>query len=153
MYQVYEITAAGFFGGTDATDDRVLFVAARSARQIMKIAKGLGATFCGEVEAYDARDVFCDLTAEGGEEILRYQLQSFMHNPPVSQSGDDALLSPEQLAARYNPEGDGGEHPIFMRANWQDAVAQDDTLQGYWSWVHHMLTTEHDHHMHASQGG
>jgi hypothetical protein len=51
---------------------------------------------------------------------------------------DDYQRSADQLDEHYNPEG-GGEHPVFSRADWRDAVANEDTLSGYWEWVEHML--------------
>ncbi|NMG29610.1 hypothetical protein [Aromatoleum evansii] len=32
------------------------------------------------------------------------------------------------------------EHPEWPRAQWREAVAADDTLQGYWQWVAHRLS-------------
>lgn len=46
----------------------------------------------------------------------------------------DYPLNEEQLDDKYSPEGDG-EHPFFQRVNWRQAVAQEETLQGYWRWV------------------
>lgn len=43
-----EITAAGFNGGTDATDDRVLWVEADNLEQIEQVVAGLGAQVHGD---------------------------------------------------------------------------------------------------------
>lgn len=32
------------------------------------------------------------------------------------------------------------EHPEWPRAQWREAVAADETLQGYWQWVAHRLS-------------
>lgn len=53
--------------------------------------------------------------------------------------GRDKLLSAEQLDEKYNPDGDG-EHPVFTRDEWRDAVGNQDTISGYWDWVYHRLT-------------
>lgn len=53
----------------------------------------------------------------------------------------DADLTPEQLDDKFNPNGDG-EYPLFTRADWREAVAQEYTISGYWAWVHHKLNEE-----------
>ncbi len=47
----------------------------------------------------------------------------------------------EALDFEYNPDGDG-EYPAYTRADWRLAVAERDTLLGYWEWVAHMLEEE-----------
>lgn len=47
---------------------------------------------------------------------------------------DDINLTPEELDAKYNPDGDG-EHPMFRRADWRHEVRSEKTLRGYWEWV------------------
>ncbi|WP_432263490.1 hypothetical protein [Cupriavidus sp. TMH.W2] len=56
-----------------------------------------------------------------------------------SQQG--AGLSAEQLDDLYNPDGDG-EHPLITRAMWRQAVAQQDTVSGYWPWLAQMLSDD-----------
>lgn len=34
--------------------------------------------------------------------------------------------------------GCDGQHPVFLRAAWKDAVAQDKTIYSYWDWVAHV---------------
>ena len=46
----------------------------------------------------------------------------------------DRMLHPTVLDCKYNLEGDG-EHPHFQRKGWREAVANEDTLLGYWEWV------------------
>lgn len=36
------------------------------------------------------------------------------------------------LSVKYGPDG---EHPLFPRAEWRRAVAEDRTDEGYWSWA------------------
>lgn len=40
----------------------------------------------------------------------------------------------ETLDDKYNHDGDG-EHPDFTRAQWRAAVANEETLLGYWQWA------------------
>lgn len=47
----------------------------------------------------------------------------------------------EELEAEHNPTGDG-EHPTYLREDWRRAVAQQDTLFGYWEWVAQTLDEE-----------
>ncbi|MCG3646560.1 MULTISPECIES: hypothetical protein [Pseudomonas] len=47
----------------------------------------------------------------------------------------DIHLSADQLEEKYSPAG-GGQHPTFTREDWRVAVTADDTISGYWSWVH-----------------
>lgn len=49
--------------------------------------------------------------------------------------GNVRNLNADQLEALYSPTG-GGQHPHFTRADWREAVAGDDTISGYWPWVH-----------------
>lgn len=50
----------------------------------------------------------------------------------------DYLLSPCQLEKKYSLIG-GGEHPTLTRPTWRKAVANNNTLLGYWHWVSHNL--------------
>lgn len=55
MRMVYEITAAGFDGPTDASDDLVYWVGAQSAEDVHVAIKGTGAMFhqpvlCGDLD-------------------------------------------------------------------------------------------------------
>lgn len=47
---------------------------------------------------------------------------------------EDASFSAEQLEEKYSPTG-GGEHPMFSRLMWREAVANQDTIAGYWGWL------------------
>lgn len=59
-----------------------------------------------------------------------------LHEGLVINTGydEDAHLSADQLDDKYNPEG-AGEHPMFTRQMWREAVANEDTICGYWSWL------------------
>lgn len=46
----------------------------------------------------------------------------------------DAGLTGYDLEGKYSPHG-GGEHPMFSRIMWREAVASEDTISGYWAWV------------------
>jgi hypothetical protein len=55
----------------------------------------------------------------------------------------NAIPSAADLETMWSPSGDG-EHPGFPREDWRAAVANDDTIQGYWDWLHHELAKEAD---------
>lgn len=54
---------------------------------------------------------------------------------------DDPELAPDALDCKYNQDGDG-EHPGYGRDEWRAAVADKDTISGYWVWVNHCLLEE-----------
>lgn len=55
----------------------------------------------------------------------------------------DADLSVDELAEKYaGKDGGWGQHPVFPRPDWREEVANDDTLLGYWAWVHHQLNED-----------
>ena len=54
---------------------------------------------------------------------------------------DDKQLNAEQLEAKYSPDGDG-EDPRYSRWDWRQAVAQENTINGYWAWVEQMIWSE-----------
>ncbi|MFV3332606.1 hypothetical protein ACNFIA_16840 [Pseudomonas sp. NY15437] len=52
-----------------------------------------------------------------------------------SISNQDINLTADQLEAKFSPAG-GGQHPTFTREDWITAVGADETISGYWQWVH-----------------
>ena len=51
---------------------------------------------------------------------------------------EEHKLDPEALRAKYdsiNKTQDWSEHPLYDHAHWRSAVADEDTLQGYWEYV------------------
>lgn len=60
---------------------------------------------------------------------------------PMYIEGEDEGLSAEELDHKYNPDG-GGEHPKFTREDWRDAVANDETILGYWDWLEEQIREE-----------
>ncbi|WP_087866208.1 hypothetical protein [Comamonas thiooxydans] len=48
--RIFEVLLAGFNGGTDETDDKVLWVAAPSEQHVHDAIKGHEVTFAGEVD-------------------------------------------------------------------------------------------------------
>jgi hypothetical protein len=47
----------------------------------------------------------------------------------------DADLEPEEVQMRYDPQGEGLEHPYAGYEDWRDAVADEETTLGYWAWI------------------
>lgn len=60
---------------------------------------------------------------------------------PLYVEGEDYALGAQALDAKYNPDG-GGEHPKYTREDWRSAVANDETIVGYWVWVEEKLREE-----------
>lgn len=48
--KTYEITLAGFDGGSDETDGLVLWVSTADPEALEKLSSEIGATFCGAVD-------------------------------------------------------------------------------------------------------
>jgi hypothetical protein len=54
--------------------------------------------------------------------------------------GSDLRLSREQLQEKYEAHDSGwGSHPNYTRQDWKYAVANDDSLSGYWEWVYYCV--------------
>jgi acyl carrier protein len=54
-------------------------------------------------------------------------------------NSDNKILSAEQLEESFQPE-----YPAYTIAQWRETVASGHTIEGYWAWVHTMLTEEAD---------
>ena len=52
-------------------------------------------------------------------------------------NSDNKILSAEQLEESFQPE-----YPAYTIAQWRETVASGHTIEGYWAWVHTMLTEE-----------
>lgn len=77
---VYEVTAFGFFAGSDLTDDRVLWVEADDPEQVGQAIAGLKAQVCKDcVPCPELEDLNFTLPAEA--ESLRARLQHFIDTP------------------------------------------------------------------------
>jgi hypothetical protein len=76
--KVFEVTAAGFSGETDATDDRVLWIVAADKAQVAAAIEGLGAILCDEVneKPADIQDAI-DFTLPADLDALRVKLKGF----------------------------------------------------------------------------
>lgn len=62
--KVYEVTAAGFDGSSDATDDLVFWIAATSAEDVHQAIQGTGAVFGEEVLGCSLNDADFTLPAQ-----------------------------------------------------------------------------------------
>lgn len=78
---VYEIEAAGF-DGSEATDDRVIWVNAPGAENVRDVIVGLDAKFCGEVQGASPSDVDFNLRHPYAVLDLRAVLSYFQHRRP-----------------------------------------------------------------------
>lgn len=55
----------------------------------------------------------------------------------------DHQLSAYQLQDKY-ADTDWGHHPKFTRNEWISLVAEEETILGYWEWVHRMVIDDED---------
>lgn len=78
---VYEVEAAGF-DGSEATDDRVIWVNAVDEVTVRAALEGLDAKVCGEVPGTDPSDVDFDLSFPNGVLDLRAALSYFQRRRP-----------------------------------------------------------------------
>lgn len=99
-------------------EDKARITPAGSRWEIVEIDRGSAHVGCAETGA----TLFVSVC-----ELGKY----FRIDPGYSE---DVELTAEQLDDKYNPEG-GGEHPMHTRRMWMDAVANEDTISGYWNWV------------------
>ena len=60
--------------------------------------------------------------------------------PVVLKSG--TYIEPMRFCDLFGDRGVWNEHPDYPRSDWQDEVANDDTLLGYWDWVDHRIEAE-----------
>lgn len=81
----FEVTAAGFDGSTDATDDRVIWVKATDADAVARAVEGTGAGFHRIING----DTDIDYVLPQDELSLRAELIRFQEL--VTQSGNDFL--------------------------------------------------------------
>jgi hypothetical protein len=73
MNKSFEVTAAGFDGSSDATDDRVFWVQADSAETVLAAIEGTGALFHDIIDG----DSGIDFMLPKDEAQLRKKLASF----------------------------------------------------------------------------
>lgn len=63
------------------------------------------------------------------------------HQNAPAIGNHDRRLSAEQLNDKHKLDGDG-EHPVYCRASWREAVGSKQTLLGYWQWVESRIANE-----------
>lgn len=51
--------------------------------------------------------------------------------------GDASACAPGAIADYVERVGAWGEHPVFVRSQWKQEVADDNTQLSYWEWVIH----------------
>lgn len=107
--KAYEITAAFFYGGSDETDDRVIWVLAQDAETIQAFHSShlAGQHLCGEVHGIAHFDNEADFRRAGGdyvlprdEQALRRMLNVFYDNPPRFER--DTLLEIVNTASGHS---------------------------------------------------
>lgn len=79
MLSVYEVTAAGFSGDTDETDDRVIWVLAERREDVLRAIEDTGASYHGVITGYvDPTAIDFYLSEEGEIGQLRKKLISYL---------------------------------------------------------------------------
>lgn len=73
--KVFEVTAAGFDGSTDDTDDRVFWINAPNGIEVLRAISNTGAKLCAEIEGGHRENV--DFTLPEDTEKLRATLVHF----------------------------------------------------------------------------
>jgi len=53
-------------------------------------------------------------------------------------------MTTDATQALIEEHGEWGEHPTFPLSDWKYEVENDDTRQGYWSWVASKVEGEAD---------
>lgn len=101
-------------------------------------------------EFSDWAEVSLGYTGRGAGEPVSWMINGEPHKevagrelPHLIGTLPDHELTAEQLDEKYNETGDG-EHPRFLRIDWQIAVGAEETISGYWAWLRHQLITEHE---------
>lgn len=79
---------------------------------------------------------------DGNEQVIEPEIVSVADLG--TQEPHDRDLGRLELETKYTAcHGDGwGHHPQHGREIWQNAVAEGDTVEGYWDWVYNMLQNE-----------
>lgn len=75
---------------------------------------------------------------EESREASKHLIFADPSTDPKKIAEEDSKLSAQQLDDKYNSEGDG-EHPLYPRSTWREAVEKQETISGYWDWVVHQL--------------
>lgn len=123
MLRTFEVTGAGFDGGTNATDDRVFWVQALSADLVRQAIDGTGAEFHDAIDGDS--DIDFRLPAEIGE--LREALIRCLSDQPLIWS----YVVDDQIGAVLVTRNDGatllfqGDDADSVRAEMTEAVASD----------------------------
>ena len=99
---VFEVTGAGFDGGTDETDDRVLWVVADNERQVIDAIADCGAAFCGEIH----EDCKANVDFELPRQIRDLQVKLLGWTSHLDRAQPPATV---YVAMEQNDDGIGGK--------------------------------------------
>lgn len=96
--KAFEITGAFFYGGTDETDDRVIWVLAPDAETVTAAIVDIeGATFCGEMANHVSTENETEFVEDGGDFLLPRDLAK-LREKLISFAQTQPEFSPETLA-------------------------------------------------------
>lgn len=78
---------------------------------------------------------------DGTNSVIDVEIVSCTTEAAVPHDRDLGRLELEQKYQDGHSQG-WGHHPVHGRKIWQNAVAEGDTVEGYWDWVYNMLQNE-----------
>ena len=84
----------------------------------------------------ELRPAGCSCDYKGFQDLLVAHGNDMLNNMAREE---DMSRNAAELLQIYDPDDNGGEHPAHRRVDWRDAVAEAETIKGYWEWVWHSL--------------
>lgn len=133
---VFEVTAAGFIGGTDATDDRVFWVESDNAETVEQAVAGTAATFHGKIEVEQDIDFRLPAQAAEFQQALRRFAEPVVATKP-SFVPTAAMISAAEsvfLAMAYvqtiRPTVEAYKGAILAKGQWHVALKYTERLGG-----------------------
>lgn len=130
----FQLVVPGFDGLADAHGDGVIWIAAASEDDVVKVLQGAGIEVGVCPIDVGVNDPAVDFELPNDTYALPRLVQHMIENRPEFTS-EDLELDAGELQNKYADDHSWGHHPVFTRESWREAVANEETIQGYWEWV------------------